>query len=51
MGETELLFFVRLSGRGRAGHFGPFSPLPWPLRPMAFLLPIVEVDLFSFFAC
>jgi len=22
------------AGRGRADHFGPLPPLPWPLRPV-----------------
>jgi len=27
-----LLFFAKNSRRGRAGHFGLISPLPWPLQ-------------------
>jgi len=35
----ELLFSARFSGRGQAGHFGPLSPLPWPLWPVCLIRP------------
>jgi len=33
----ELFFAARFLGHGRASHFRPLSPLPWPLWPVCLI--------------